>query len=139
MTVANVSVASIREGIAANLRTLGTLAQVHEHLPGSLTPPAAAIRLVRVTYDDTNARGLDSYSFEVLLVVSKQDDERAQQKLDGFLDKTGAASVKTALESDPSLGGSVADVHVQEVSSIGQISWAGHAYLGAVIELEVWA
>lgn len=134
-----VAVADIRSGMAANLRTLTELAQVHEHLPGSLTPPSAAIRLVSITYDDTNARGLDAYEFEVLLVVSRKDDERAQQKLDSFLDKTGAHSVKTAIEADSSLGGSVADVHVQEVGSIGQISWAGIAYLGAVITVEVWA
>lgn len=130
----------IREGLALNLRTSINEIQATGYMMSDPTPPSAEIVPTRVEYDLAMARGLDRLSFIVRIFVSFTQDLGAQMKLDEYLAPSGARSVKVALESDVTLGGTVDDLHVTEQS--GYQTWAreGHPFvLGADWMVEVYA
>jgi hypothetical protein len=62
----------------------------------------------------------------------------AQTKLDSFV-STGSSSIKKAIESDKSLGGSAFDVRVTRMSNIGTVSLGEVSYLAADFAVTVFA
>jgi hypothetical protein len=101
----------IRRGLAANLeRILGV--QVSPYMLANPTPPAIQVVPGEVEYDLAMGRGLDQLILNVQAFVALGSDIGAQQQLDEFLDGTGAKSVKQAVESDKTLGGSAASARV---------------------------
>lgn len=123
------SISSLRAGLAANLATINGL-RVYTVLTDNPQFPAALISLDRIEFDSTMARGCDSIEFTVTLVVARADDRSAQNKLETYLAGTGATSVKTAVETDVTLGGSAFDARVTAAEQIGTVnSPDGSTYL----------
>ena len=123
------SISNLRAGLAANLATISGL-RVYTILTDNPQFPAALISLDRIEFDSTMARGCDSIEFTVTLVVARADDRSAQNKLETYLAGTGATSVKTAVESDVTLGGSAFDARVTAAEQIGTVnSPDGSTYL----------
>jgi hypothetical protein len=108
----------IREGLAANLAALGRTVglQVSAYMLSAPTPPWIDIFPEPVKYDLAFGRGLDEWQYAVRAFVGLNSDVGAQQKLDTMLEPAGANSVKQAVESDITLGGTVSSVHVTEAS-----------------------
>ena len=131
------SLADIRAGMGTNLETIAGI-RVYEEVPDSPALPCAAIRLERVTYDVAFQRGATEYGFVVQTVVTRATVQRAQRKLDQFID-TSARSVKTAIESDSSLGGAAFDVRVEEVRDINPVTIGGLEYLAVDFAVTVLA
>jgi hypothetical protein len=122
-------IADLRAGLAANLSKINGL-RVYTVLSDNPQFPAALISLDRIEFDSTMARGCDSIEFTVTLVVARADDRSAQNKLETYLAGTGATSVKTAVESDVTLGGSAFDARVTAAEQIGTVnSPDGSTYL----------
>lgn len=149
------SILAIRQGLAVRLETIDGL-RVHEYVPGSVSPPAAAIvpglgsetSTSRPAIDyDKSFRGAVMMNFMVKVAVASAADEAAQQRLDAYLDTGTALSLKDALEADmeplfadDSDGDLIADsVQVKGVAHYGMIEWAGVPYLGADLHVEVMA
>lgn len=119
----------LREGLAANLSTIPGI-QVSPYILANPTPPCAYVSLGPVEYDKTMRRGHDDWTFVVYVIVGvAAPDVASQQRLDRMLASSGAESVKEALESDPTLGGSADDVHV--VSATGPQTYERDAVQGA--------
>jgi hypothetical protein len=106
----------IREGLEQNLASIPGLAE-SAYLLGKPPFPAAEVQPGTINYDQAMGRGLDEQMMTVRVFVSPNTDKGAQRKLDRFLEPEGDYSVKEALESDTTLGGTVQDLHV--VSSSG--------------------
>lgn len=104
----SVTLAEIREGIAANLAVL-TGCQVSAYMLSNPTPPTIHVYPTDVEYDLAMGRGLDKWKLTVQAFVGLSTDIGAQAKLDEFLAPSGSQSVKAAIEADRTLGGSVAD------------------------------
>jgi hypothetical protein len=104
-------VQEIREGLAANLSTIPGLAE-SAYLLSNPTMPAAEIQPGEITYDQAHQRGLDEIMMTVRVFVGAGLNEGAQKLLDLMLAASGEYSVKTALESDRTLGGAADDIHV---------------------------
>ena len=133
------AISSLRAGLAANLATIAGL-RVYTVLTDNPQFPAALISLDRVEFDSTMARGCDSVEFTVTLVVARADDRSAQNKLETYLAGTGATSVKTAVESDVTLGGSAFDARVTAAEQIGTVnSPDGSTYLFVDFSITVTA
>jgi len=108
------TLAQIRSGLVANLSSLGIqstgymlaepMAPTIECFPGS------------VSYDATFGRGMDMVNFVVRVTVTVALDVPAQQLLDTFLAPSGANSVKTLIEADKTLGGTVKSLQVTEAT-----------------------
>lgn len=125
------SFTDIREALAANLASVTGL-QENAYVLSQPTPPAAEVMPAPIEYDRAFGRGLDRLNFIVRVFVGFTQDIGAQKRLDSMLASTGAASIKTALESDKTLGGLVDDLHVTGTSGYQLFSRAGSApVLGA--------
>lgn len=131
------SLAEIREGLAANLATIGGF-QVSAYALGNPTPPSAEIVPARIEYDHAGSRGLDVYVVTVRVFVGLASDVGAQKQLDEFLDKDGTSSVKEAIESDPTLGGVVDDLSVKSSSGYRVFEAGGRPVLGAEWDVELY-
>jgi hypothetical protein len=132
-----VSLADIRAGIGTNLETIAGI-RVYEEVPDSPALPCAVVQLETVTYDVAFARGASEYTFIVHAIVIRANVQRAQRKLDEFMD-AGARSVKTAVESDSTLGGAAFDCRVTEVRDIAPVTIGGIDYLAVDFSVTVYA
>jgi len=132
-----VSLANIRAGLGDNLETIAGI-RVYEEFPDNVAIPCAVVQLRGVTYDQSFQRGLTEYGFVVRLVVSRVTERRAQRKLDEFID-AGAKSVKTAIQSDLTLGGAAFDCRVTGMDDADTVTIGGTDYMAADFAVTVFA
>ena len=132
------NVSTAMDGLGTRLATITGL-RVFDFAPDSLSPPAAIVSLPEnIEWDLTMARGSDRCTIPVYVLVGKASDRAARDKLAGYLAGTGATSVKTAIESDETLGGAVDSVRVMRASS-SVMTVAGQEFLAATFDVDVVA
>jgi hypothetical protein len=132
------TIKDMRAGIAKNLRDNVPGLRVSETIPDQPNPPMAVISLETVNYDQTFQRGMSEYQFTVSVIAGRVSERTAQARLDSYIDP-GLATIKTAIETDRSLGGKVFDVRVSEMSNIGAVNLGETIYLGADFSVQVYA
>jgi len=133
-----VTVGALRAGLATNLATITGL-RANAIQPDNPTPPQAIIFPTSITFDRTFKRGLDEYAFTITLIAGRQDARNGQAVMDGFCAPTGTGSIKTAIESDKTLGGACQTLHVTELSAYGSTSIGDTIYLTADFTVIVYA
>jgi hypothetical protein len=133
-----VTISANRAGLAANLATITGL-RTSALIPDAPTPPQAVVIPVGVTFDKAMHRGLDEYRFTISLVGSRADTRSGQTIMDAFCNPTGIGSVKTAIESDRTLGGAAQTLHVTDVASFGASQIGDTLYLVADFSVTVYA
>ena len=124
------SVSSIRNGLATRLGTITGL-RTSAFMPDNPNPPIAVVMPSSVSYDDTFKRGMQTYVFNVLVIVGRVDERTAQSNLDAYVSSTGSSSIKLAIEGDKTLGGVVFDTRVSEMRNYGQLPVGEVTYLTA--------
>lgn len=132
------SIATIRDGLATNLQTITGLRATGD-ITDNPTPPIAIVQLNRVEYDNAFNKGLTIYNFVVSVVVGRASERTAQDRLNAFATPSGASSIKLAVQSDRTLGGSAYDVRVSEMQNIGAVLLGGESYLAADFAVQVYA
>lgn len=122
---------TVRDGLKANLTTITGL-RCYDTIPDSINVPAGIVGLLSLSFDQALKRGLDSATVDVTVLVSRMSERSAQNKLDSLLASTGANSIKTALESDTTLSGSVSTSRVLSatptVVQVGGIDYLAYSY-----------
>jgi hypothetical protein len=118
-----VSIGEIRTALATNLATITGL-RVASNVPDNPMPPQAIVMLENVDYDNAFQNGLVTYQFRVSVLVARADERTAQDRLNAYA-STGIGGIKTAVESDKTLGGHAFDVRVSTMTNIGTISLGG--------------
>lgn len=118
------TIRQIREGAAANLRTIDGL-RVHDHVPGQFSPPAAIVGMPNRPPTETFQRGTDRYDLTVWVVVSRQADRQSEKAVEGFLNPTGDGSVRAAMYADKTLGGVVNDLFEESAEPTDFVFGAG--------------
>jgi len=124
------SVAELRTGLAANLATITGL-RTAAKVPDDPKPPVAIVLPQSVTYDNAFHAGMTTYNFSVLLLVSRVSERTGQDTLDSWVSSTGSNSIKLAIESDKTLGGTAYDVRVSEVRNYGEVTAGDVNYFSA--------
>lgn len=132
------SIAVLREGIAVNLRRIPGL-RVSANVPEQPQPPMAVVVPQRIEFDTAMRRGADTFTFQVLVIASRQSERSAQTTLDALCASTGSMSVKTAIESDKTLGGEAFDLRVTEMGDYGPLQIGDITYLAATFNVTVLA
>ena len=130
------SVSELRTGIATNLATISGL-RTSAFVPDNPTPPIAVVVPQRIEYDAAMNRGMDTYMFDVLVIAQRMSERNAQSLLDGYCNPTGASSVKTAIQSDTTLGGKAFDLRVTEMSNYQALTIGETQYLAATFSVTV--
>lgn len=124
------SISSIRSGLATRLGTISGL-RTSATMPDNPNPPIAVVMPSSVSYDDTFRKGMQTYVFNVLVIVGRVDERTAQNNLDAYVSSTGNSSIKLAIEGDKTLGGVVFDTRVSEMRNYGQLPVGEVTYLTA--------
>jgi hypothetical protein len=132
------SVSELRIGIATNLATITGL-RTASTMPDNPSPPIAIVIPSSISFDDTFQRGMQTYTFTVLVVVGRADERTAQNRLDAYCSSTGTSSVKLAIEKDKTLGGKAFDVRVSEMRNYGQIVIGEVTYLSGEFSVLCYA
>lgn len=133
------TITGLRTGIATNLAAISGL-RTSATVPDSPNPPIAVVLPTGITYDLAFRRAADEYFFTVIVIVGRVDERTAQDRLDGYCNPSGATSIKTALESDRTLGGYAYDCRVTEMRNYQQLVLGdGVTYLAAEFVVRVIA
>lgn len=133
------NIANIRAGLKTRLATISGL-RCYETVPDQFSPPAAIVGMpTSIQFDFVFGRAADRLTYPVRLLVAKATDRSAQERLEQYLDGSGALSVKTAIEADPSLGGAANVTRVLSAQGLGVYDMGGVSYLGCDFTVEVIA
>lgn len=127
---------AVRDGLVTNLQTIANL-RCYDTIPDAVTPPCCVIGNLDLTFDIDNARGLDQANLDILVIVQRMSERAGQNKLDTFLSGTGANSIKTAIESDRTLGGTVSTLRVLTATP-GEYESQGVLFLAYRYRLTIW-
>ena len=131
-------ITALRQGIATNLGTISGL-RTSAELPESPNPPTAVVALETIEYDGAFQQGLTTFMFTVIVIVGKQSDRISQRSLNEYASQDGERSIKTAVESDRSLGGNAMDCRVRGMTSIGSLQLNDTEYMAAEFSVAVYA
>lgn len=134
------SLSSLRDGIKTRLATISGL-RAYDTWPDQPNVPAAIVKPLRWDYRQAIG-GVNRVTFEIIILAAGYDAStigRAQEKLDAYLDDTGSNSVKAAIEADKTLSGSASTLQVPGWTDYGVLDANGIEYMGAKLEVEVWA
>ncbi len=132
------TVSQLRTGLATNLATISGL-RTAALIPDAPQPPIAVVIPDAISFDTSFARGLDTYTYTITVIVGRQSDRMAQNSLDNFCNPSGASSVKTAIESDKTLGGHAQTLQVTGMTTYGSMTIADTVYLMADFSVTVYA
>ena len=133
------TITGIRTGIKSALANISALV-TYDFLPDNIEVPCALVAPIEtIEYDIAMSRGADKYEFPIYLYVSRVDAELSQDEVDTYLAPTGANSIKTAIETDTSLGGECQSVRVTDASEFGVYNIGGIDYIGVLFTVEVIA
>lgn len=133
----SIDIQAIRSKISVNLATIPGLRTV-ENVPDLVNPPVAVVSLDTIEYDGTFQQGLTTLNFTVFVIVSRASERTAQKQLNQYVAPTGTYSVKSAVESNRSLDGTVADLRVRSVNNIGSLELDTQDYMAAEFVLVVY-
>jgi len=78
------------------------------------------------------------YTFTITVIVGRVSERTAQARLNAYA-STGAGGIKTAVQSDKTLGGFAFDVRLQEMTSLGAITLGEQQYLAAEFSAVVYS
>ena len=134
MAMTNIN--GVRDALKSNLQTITGL-RVYDQIPDVVVPPCAIVGQLDFTFDIDNARGLDQASVDIFVLVQRFSERTGQDKLDLFLAGSGSRSIKTALESDRTLGGLVDTLRVISADS-GTYTSGETSFLSYRYNLTIW-
>lgn len=124
-------ISQIREGIKQNLSSIDGL-RTYDQVPDVIVPPCVVVGQLDFTFDLNNARGLDQANLDVFVIVQRFSERTGQDKLDKYLAGSGDFSIKTAIESDRTLGGACDTLRVTSAESgtyqMGDIDYLSYRY-----------
>jgi hypothetical protein len=134
MAMTNIN--GVRDALKSNLQTITGL-RVYDQIPDVVVPPCAIVGQLDFTFDIDNARGLDQASVDIFVLVQRISERAGQDKLDLLLAGSGSGSIKTALESDRTLGGLVDTLRVISADS-GTYTSGETSFLSYRYNVTVW-
>lgn len=126
----------VRDGLKTRLQTITGL-RVYDLIPEIPTPPCAVVGQLDFTFDIDNARGLDQANVDIYVIVQRFSERAGQDKLDAYLAGSGSSSIKTAIEGDRTLGGTVNTLRVTGAES-GTYGSQDNLFLSYRYRLTIW-
>jgi hypothetical protein len=131
------SLEAIRDAIETTLTALEDL-RGHGLIPDQVSPPAAIVTPVDADYDVAFGRGLDTWNFDLLVVVGRAEIRSGQKVLDQYVDGKGSKSIRQHIFNNKTLGLANTDAHVSGMSGYGATYELNTIqYLGAKLRLVV--
>ena len=124
-------------GLKVRLQTISDIKRVFacNELPNVVNEfPVALILPGEVEFNQSFTNKID-VTFRILILMSKQDNPTAYNRLLDYIDPTGSDSVYTAISGDQTLGGAADAAFVTKCSGAGATIWGGQTYLSTEFEV----
>ncbi len=124
-------------GLKVRLQTISDIKRVFacNELPNVVNEfPVALILPGEVEFNQSFTNKID-VTFRILILMSKQDNPTAYNRLLDYIDPTGSDSVYAAISGDQTLGGSADAAFVTKCSGAGATIWGGQVYLSTEFEV----
>ncbi len=132
------NITEIRQGIENNLETVSGL-RAYSEIPDNPQVPCAVVVLNSVSYDQAFQRGLTELDFNITVIVGRFSVQQAQERLNEYAGN-GSKSIKTAVQSDRTLGGSAVDTVLTSMNGISALDLNdGNNYLGMEFSVTAYA
>jgi hypothetical protein len=129
----------IRSGIAKNIAGNVRGMQVNNRVTNNMTPPSCDIRRGPIEYDQALDGGTHRLIMLVRAYLANPTDVSAVNRLESYLAPEGDNSIKAAIESDRTLEGLVADLHVTGATGEQPYTAEGQPLvLGSEWTVEIW-
>lgn len=126
------------DGIGQLLKMVSGL-RVFDFVPDSFSPPAAVVSLPEsIDFDFSFREGSHRLTVPVYVLVGKASDRSARDQLSVYMANSGASSIKAAIESDPTLGGTAQTARVSR-ATVQVMTVAGMDFLAASFDVDVIA
>ncbi len=125
------------DGLKARLETISDIARVFaaNELPNVINEfPVALILPGETEYNQSFTNKIDVL-FRVLILVAKQDNPSAYNRLLDYMQPLGGDSVYAAISGDQTLGGAADAAFVTKCSGAGATIWGGQTYLSTEFEV----
>lgn len=145
------SLAEIRQGLADTVRShveqSGVDLYCYPYAKGSVNLPCTMVLPGGGGRDNkagdftmTMDRGTEKWSFQLIVLCSRSDEDSGQTQLDQFLDKEGGLSIRQAIWNTPDLGLGDVDAMVTGVAEYnGQYDMVRTPHVGAALLVQVHA
>jgi hypothetical protein len=131
------SLSAIRTALKTTIAASVTGLSGYENVPESINPPAFMVVPRTTDFQKAFGRGLDSYTFDVIVLISRRDDELAQTDLDPYITGAGTKSIRQAIFNAADLGIGVT-AQVTGMADYGATYPVGNTdYVGARLTVEV--
>lgn len=134
------NIESIGDGLKVALAEITTISAVYapKEIPDTLNSSISALILPGETEFDETFGDDHSATFRIIIVLGKNDQPSALNKILDYITPTGVSSVLAALKADRTLGGACEDLKVLRNLGTGSIIWGGIVYLSTEFEVIVY-
>lgn len=130
-----------RQALAGVLADVDGFRETYPHFQLLVNPPCAIVEYpsgqfltFKESFDDER-----TVELAITLLVPRGQDRSSSELLDGWLEKTGPASIFAAVQADPTLGGVVQSCAVTVATDYGTTAWSDTtSYLGCQVLVEVF-
>lgn len=129
---------AVMDALAESMSSITGL-KVYSWPNAAATPPSGIIMFPeRIDFDATYQRGSDSAVFKVNLIAGSGIDKNARDRLSEYIGQ--AKDIKTAIESDPTLGGEVQVAKVTDCQIVTlQLVDGGSVMLAAQFSIQIFS
>lgn len=118
---------TVRDNLKTQLATISGM-RCYDTIPDSINVPAAIVGMLDFEFDMSMLRGADKATLDIIVVTGRMSERSAQNALDSYLSGSGATSVKTVVEANPTLSGACQTLRVTTATS-GTLQVGGIDYL----------
>lgn len=127
---------AVMDDLGAALETIDGL-RVLPYWASRITPPAAIVGFPDpYTFDATYRRGADRATFPLSILVANVDSRSSRDSISGYVDGSGPASVKAAIDAHQPTA-----YHTARVESVSfeVMTVAGIEYLASIFQVDIVA
>jgi hypothetical protein len=135
------SLSDIRAALSDTIRSAGIGVYSYATVKDKGHLPAAIVEPIEADFNGAFHRGLDTWWFNLYVLVRGADEEAAQRKLDSYVTGAGEHSIRELLFNNKNLGlgpTSGVEANVDSLKSYGgEFKWGGVEHIGAILKVRV--
>jgi hypothetical protein len=132
------TLAAIRDAIKTTITDNVTGLRVHDTIPDVVNLPAVVVVPRTADFDVAMGRGIDTWEFDLFVMVSKGSTRAAQDALDAYVTGAGTSSIRQVIFTNRTLGLSNTDAHVARLIGYDLTFEASNVdHVGAALRLIV--
>lgn len=132
------SLSEIRDAVKATLESNVQGLTAYDTVPDASNLPAVVVMLDTTDFMQAMGRGLDTYEFDLHVLVSTNDMGLRQDELDAYVTGAGTKSIREAIFRNRKLGRNDVDAHVSGLTAYNEkFTMSNIQHIGATLHLVV--